>query len=419
MSAPAKTGFSETHRIGVSMDLNSPGDEDTSGLRASPPTVSMPLLVVITALPAITINIYLPSMPGIVAHLQTDIPTIQYALSLYLLGLAVGQLAYGPLSDRLGRRPMLLAGMTIYSLGSLLCAFAQGIEMFLVGRVLQAVGGSAGMVLGRAMVRDVYDEARVASVLGYTVMITTIATSMAPIVGGTLDETFGWHAPFLFLSGLGTLIVLASLIWAKETANLSARPTSRVWTGYAQVLGYWTFWRFLLYSSLINASYFVFIAGSPVVVIELWGYSPTTFGTWWMLGSLSYFIGSFIAGRYSGRFGTEKMLRIGTPIILLGGVLMMALLAIGPDHPFSIFVPIGVIFIGSGVMQPNIISSAINVDPKNIGSASGLLGCAQILFGIMAISLLNLFPTDNELYFAAICSGTLLVGVLVGAILKR
>jgi len=403
------------------MDLNSPGDEqDTNRAQASLAlTVSLPLLVVITALPAVTINIYLPSMPGIVSHFQTDIPTIQYALSLYLLGLAVGQLAYGPLSDRLGRRPVLLAGMAIYSIGSLLCALAQGIEIFLVGRVLQAIGGAAGMVLGRAMIRDVYDKARVASVLGYTVMITTIATSVAPIIGGTLDQMFNWRAPFLFLAGLGAAVVLACFVWAKETANLSALPSGRVWMGYVQVLRYWTFWRFLLYSSLLNASYFVFIAGSPVVVIELWGYSPTSFGAWWMIGSLAYFIGSYIAGRYSERLGTESMLRIGTPIILLGGAMMMALLAIGPHHPLSVFVPIGVIFIGSGVMQPNIVSSAINVDPKNIGSASGLLGCTQILFGIMGISLLGLFPTDEPVYFGMICSGTLLAGVLVGIVLKR
>ncbi|MCO5092181.1 multidrug effflux MFS transporter [Bosea sp. (in: a-proteobacteria)] len=403
------------------MDLNLPSDEQAPRrARTSPArTISLPLLVVITALPAVTINIYLPSMPGIVTYFQTDIPTIQYALSLYLLGLAVGQLAYGPLSDRLGRRPVLLAGMAIYSTGSLLCSLAQGIEIFLVGRVLQAIGGGAGMVLGRAMVRDVYDEARVASVLGYTVMVTTIATAVAPIIGGTLDEAFNWRAPFLFLAGLGAVVVLACIVWAKETRNPSAVPSGKVWMGYARVLKYWAFWRFLLYSSLLTASYFVFIAGSPVVVIELWGYSPTHFGAWWIVGSLSYFIGSYIAGRYSERLGTENMLRLGSPILLLGGAMLMGLLAIGPHHPLSLFAPIGVIFIGSGVVQPNIVSSAINVDPKNIGSASGLLGCTQILFGIMAISLLGLFPTGEPLYFGAICAGALLAGVLAGFVLKR
>lgn len=403
------------------MNLNPPGDEQgTSRAQASPaPAVSLPLLVVITALPAITINIYLPSMPGLVTHFRTDIPTIQYALSLYLLGLAIGQLTYGPLSDRLGRRPVLLAGMAVYCIGSLLCALAEGIGIFLLGRVLQASGGAAGLVLGRAMVRDVHDNARVASVLGYTVMITTVATAVAPIVGGTLDELFSWRAPFLFLSGFGAAVLLACFVWAKETATLSTARTGRFWTGYAQVMRHRAFWRFLLYSSLLNASYFAFIAGSPIVVIELWRYSPTSFGAWWMVGSLSYFIGSYIAGRFSERLGTESMLRIGTPIILLGAAMLMTLLAIGPRHPLSVFAPIGIIFIGSGVMQPNIMSSAINVDPRNIGSASGLLGCTQILFGILAISLLGLFPTDEPLYFGMVCSGTLLIGVLISIALKR
>jgi DHA1 family bicyclomycin/chloramphenicol resistance-like MFS transporter len=403
------------------MDLTPPGEGQDAGQPKDSPakSISLPLLVAITALPAITINIYLPSMPGLVTYFRTDIPTIQYALSLYLLGLAVGQLVYGPISDRLGRRPVLLAGMATYCMGCLVCALAQEIEVFLLGRVLQACGGAAGMVLGRAMVRDVHDNARVASVLGYTVMITTVATSVAPIIGGTLDELFSWHAPFMFLAGFGGAIFIACAIWAKETATLSIGRTGRIWIGYAQVLKHRTFWRFLLFSSLIIASYHSFIAGSPIVVIDLWNYSPTSFGAWWMIGSLSYFIGSYIAGRYSERLGTETMVRIGTPILLFGGALLMGLLAVGPQHPLSLFVPIGLMFIGSGVMQPNIMSSAINVDPHNIGSASGLLGCVQILFGILAITLLGLFPTDEPLYFGMICSGTVLAGVLVNLALRR
>ncbi|HTV69235.1 MAG TPA: multidrug effflux MFS transporter [Rhizobiaceae bacterium] len=403
------------------MNLNPPdGEQGSSRAQVKgAPTVSLALLVVITAIPAITINIYLPSMPGLVKHFQTDIPTIQYALSLYLLGLATGQLAYGPISDRLGRRPVLLVGIALYCLGSLLCALAQGIDMFLVGRVLQATGGAAGMVLGRAMVRDVHDNARVASVLGYTVMITTVATAVAPIVGGTLDELFDWRAPFLFLTAIGLAVLLSCFIWAKETATLSRSPSGRMWSGYTQVLKRLSFWRFMLFSSLIIASYFTFIAGAPIVVIELWKFSPTSFGAYWMIGSLSYFIGSYMAGRFSEKLGTDGMLRIGTPIILVGAAALMTMLAIGPHHPLALFVPIGIVFIGSGVMQPSIMSSAINVDPGNIGSASGLLGCAQILFGVLAISLLGLFPTDEQIYFGMVCSGTLLVGVLFGIVLKR
>lgn len=403
------------------MELIPPGAEQgaviTKGHRA--PTVSLPLLVAITALPAVTINIYLPSVPGLVAYFRTDIPTIQYGLSLYLLGLAIGQLAYGPISDRLGRRPVLLAGMVAYCVGSVLCTMAQDIEVFLLGRVLQAGGGAAGMVLGRAMVRDVHDKARVASVLGYTVMITTTATAVAPIIGGTLYELFGWHAPFLFLSAFGGSVLIACIYYAKETANLSIPRSAQFWRGYVQVMKHRSFWRFLTFSALVMASYFSFIAGSPIVVIDLWGYSPTSFGAWWVVGSFSYFMGNYFAGRFSERLGTETMMKIGTPVLLFGGGLLMILLAFGPPHPLSLFVPVGIMFIGSGIMQPSIMSSAINVDPNNIGSASGLLGCTQILCGVLAISVLGFFPTDQPLFFGMICSGTVLLGAILNHALRR
>ncbi len=403
------------------MDLTPLGYDHVAGTtKGSPaPTISLPLLVAITALPAVTINIYLPSAPGLVKYFHTEISTIQYGLSLYLLSLGIGQLAYGPISDRLGRRPVLLAGLAMYCAGCILCALAHEIEIFLLGRVLQAGGGAAGMVIGRAMVRDVHDNARVASVLGYTVMITTIATAVAPIIGGTLYELFDWHAPFLFLAAFGGAVFVACVAHAKETATLSISRSGRFWRRYTQVLKHRAFWRFLLFSSLIIASYFSFIAGSPIVVIDLWNYSPTSFGAWWMVGSFSYFIGSYMAGRFSERLGTETMVRIGAPILLFGGALLMVLLALGPHHPLSLFVPVGIMFIGSGVMQPSIMSSAINIDPQNIGSASGLLGCSQILFGVMAISLLGLFPADKPLYFGMVCSGAILLGVLVNLALKR
>ncbi len=379
----------------------------------------MPLLIAITALPAVTINIYLPSMPGLVAHFRTDTATIQHTLSLYLLGLAIGGLAFGPLSDRFGRRPMLLAGMAVYALGSLLCAMAPGIGTFLLGRLLQALGGAAGTVIGRAMVGDVYGETRVASILGYTVMVTTVATAVAPIIGGTLDGLFSWRGPFLFLGCLGALVLVAALTRAQETATLTARRSGSFWTGYAQVLRHRRFWRFVLLSSLMNASYFVFIAGSPIIVIELWRYSLTSFGAWWLVVSLSYFLGSFLAGRFSQRVGTEGMLRIGLPITLLGAGLLIVLLAIGPHHPLAIFLPIGIIFIGSGAIQPSIVAAAINAAPAQMGAASGLLGCIQILAGILAISLLGQFPSNEPLFFGAICSGAIVLGIVINIALKR
>lgn len=372
--------------------------------------LSLPLLVAITAVPSISINIFLPSIPGMAAYFQTDVPTVHYGLSLYLLGLAVGQLAYGPLSDRLGRRPVLLAGIALYCIGSLVCALAPDIEYFLAGRVAQATGGCAGLVLGRAMLRDVHEPNRVASMLGYTVMITTVATAVAPIIGGALESWLGWRATFYFLTFLGLAVLAACIFSAHETLRAQA-SSDLMWGSYSIILGQRTFWRFALLSSFLMASFYVFVAGAPVVIIDLWRYSPTQFGAWWMIGSVAYFAGNYLAGRFSERFGCEGMLRMGSPVILVGATAFTIANLIGPQHPLTLFLPIAIGFVGSGMVQPSVMSSAINVDPLRAGAASGLLGCIQISFGILSITLLGFFPFDHSVYFALFCSSLLFAAV--------
>jgi MFS transporter, DHA1 family, multidrug resistance protein len=393
-------------------------DPEASRGQSSAPRLSLALIVAITAVPSISINIFLPSIPGLAIYFRTDIPTVHYGLSLYLLGLAFGQLAYGPLSDRLGRRPVLLTGIGIYCIGSAICAFAPDIRYFLLGRMLQATGGCAGIVLGRAMLRDVHERGRVASMLGYTVMITTLATAIAPIIGGVLEGLFGWRAPFLFLTIVGVAVWIACLLWGKETIGAKV-AAGHFWSSYAAVIGYRVFWRFALFSSFLMGSFYVFVAGAPVIIIDLWGYPPTAFGAWWMIGSAAYFAGNYLAGRFSERFGCERMLRIGNPVILIGAAAFAIMLMSGPRHPLAVFLPIGIVFIGSGMVQPSAMSGAINVGEGGVGAASGLLGCLQIICGIASISLLGLLPLDEPGFFGLLCAGLLVAAIVSGLVLRR
>ena len=382
--------------------------------------LSLPLLVAITAVPSVSVNIFMPSMPGLVSAFSTDLKTVYFALTFYLAGLAAGQLAYGPLSDRFGRQLLLLIGLALYCAGSGLCAAASDIAIFLAGRVLQAIGGCSGLVLGRAMVHDVHGPGRAASVIGYTVMVTTVLTGLSPAAGGLLDTNFGWYAVFVALTILGTAVLVAAVVWAPETLHRAAAPARQpmLLSAYPRLLTDRRFLRLSVYSALLFASFYSFVAGVPIVMIDLWGHSALAFSAWWTIGSLAYILGNYLAGRYSQAFGVERMLRFGEPLIGGGAVLLLILLALGPQHPLAVFVPIGIIFTGSGIAQPNAISGAINVDVDVVGSASALLGCMQILFGIVAVTLLGALRLDTTAYFSVICSGALLLAIIVDRLLR-
>ena len=171
---------------------------------ARPPLL---ILVLATAIGGISLNIFIPSMPGLARYFATDIATVQLTLTLYLAGIAAGQLVYGPLSDHYGRRPLMLAGLGLYAVSALVASLAQSIEVLILGRIAQALGGCAGIVITRAIIRDVYDRDRGASVLGYVTMAMTIAPAMAPVIGGYLDHWVGWRAGLWVLTAYGALLL--------------------------------------------------------------------------------------------------------------------------------------------------------------------------------------------------------------------
>src|SRR4051794_1639272 len=234
-------------------------------------------------------------MPGLVDAFRTDIPTIYLALSLYLVGLGIGQLLYGPASDRYGRKPPLLVGLALFCLGSALCAAAANVELFLAGRVLQALGGASGTVLGRAMIHDVHGSEGSASAIGYMVMASTIGTGMAPALGGGLDRWFGWRSIFLLLAAAGCTLLAVCAIRVPETVAPSQGFARRPLLAELRILlSAPVFMRYALYSPFLFAAYYAFVSGSPIVMIAVWRSSPEAFAPWWVLGSACYVIGNFL-----------------------------------------------------------------------------------------------------------------------------
>ncbi|WP_343893274.1 multidrug effflux MFS transporter [Craurococcus roseus] len=365
----------------------SPRDASEGAVAAAQvrPKPSLFLLVAMTGLGPFTMQIVIPSMPVMAAALAVPYGTVQLTLTLYLIGVALGQLLYGPLSDRYGRKPLLLAGLGFYLLGSAAAAAAPTAGVLIVARVLQAAGGCAGLVLGRAMVRDAYPREQAASVIGYVSTAMSVAPMVSPLLGSVLTEHFGWRSTMLACLLIGAPLWLAMRWRLPETlAQPAPLPGVAGMLGaYAQLLRLPAFRAYCGVVSLSTGVFFAFASGTPVVVVNGMGHPPTHLAAAMMLLALSWSAGTFTTARLSVRLGVSRLLRLGTGLILAGGVLAVLLLVFAPPNIFLFFLPMMVMAFGNGVAQPSAIAAAVSVRPGLAGTASGLVGALQMGFGAL------------------------------------
>jgi DHA1 family bicyclomycin/chloramphenicol resistance-like MFS transporter len=343
------------------------------------------LLIAVAAVSPLGINMYLPSMPSMARSLGVDFTTIQLTLSLYLAAMAVGQLIIGPLSDRFGRRPVLLIGLSIFVMGSLICLTAQNVGLLIVGRVVQAVGGCAGITLSRAIVRDLYGRNQVASMIGYVTMGMAVAPMIAPTVGGVLETFYGWRASFAFLIAFGGLALLLASWQLHETNHNrgSADSPRQLLLSYGSLFRSRLFWGYALTTGFVSAVFFAFLAGAPYVMIELLGRSPAEYGLYFAIVPSGYILGNFVTGRFAGRMGPNRMILTGTLMMLTSVATMAAVFATGFMHPIALFGPMFFIGAGNGLVLPSGIAGAVSVKPEFAGGAAGLSGSLQIGFGAL------------------------------------
>ncbi|MBI1777316.1 MAG: multidrug effflux MFS transporter [Proteobacteria bacterium] len=382
-----------------------------------PPVI---LLIVASALGPLALNIFIPSMPRLAEVFATDFATVQLTLTLYLIGVSLGQLVYGPLSDRFGRRPLLLAGVALYALSALGALLAQSIGVLIVARIAQALGGCAGLVLSRAIVRDAWSRGQAATVLAYMNMAMSVAPALAPAVGAAIDAWLGWRAIFAALAGVGFLLA-AGIWWALPETHHERAPLPGL---AVTIMGYWRLMRqraFLGYSCSVAFSataFYAFLAGAPYLVVEVMREPPRVYALWYFGVSAGYIFGSFLAARLMIRLGVERMIVLGA-LVAITGVLAMALLgAIGILSPAALFLPMICVTMGNGLSQPGAIIGAVSVDPRAFGAASGLLGCLQMAIGALGTLAIGHMLDRNQMPLALFMLAALTLSA-TGTLLTR
>lgn len=355
-------------------------------------------LVTVTAIGPLALNMFMPSIPGLVLDLSTTAAMAQMTLALYLIGTAVSQLVYGPLSDRFGRRPVLLIGIVVFILASILCALATTIEMLVIARLLQSFGGAAGMVLTRAIVRDLHDEKSAASVFGYLTMAWAVAPMVAPALGGYLDEIAGWRTSFWVLTLFGAVALALAFLYLPETNHSHGENTgqSRL-AGYKRLLLNKNYLLLVATLAFTSGVFFAFIGGAPFIMIYVLKQSPLNYGLWFSVVAIGYMTGNFISGKFSRTTKTSTMITLGITIATIATLIPFMSALFGSLTPALIFIPMGFIALGNGITLPNVTSASLSSDPKAIGSAAGLAGFVQSAAGALVAQIVGVFQAEIPL----------------------
>jgi DHA1 family bicyclomycin/chloramphenicol resistance-like MFS transporter len=346
--------------------------------RATPPHIST--LIAATALGAMSMNVFLPTLPQMAEYFQADYALMQRSVTLYLMVNAILQLGIGPISDRIGRRPVLLGSFVLFTLATLGCILAPTAEIFLAFRMAQAVV-VAGLVLGRAVVRDMVPGPQAASMIGYVTMGMAIVPMIGPVIGGVLGETFGWQANFVLLMVSGLLVMALTWFDLGETARASTGRLRDQVREYPELLTSRRFWGYCGATTFASGAFFAYLGGAPYVGSEIYHLTPSQVGFYFGAPALGYFLGNFVAARLSVRLGINRMILYGTVISTAGLIIPLASILGGIDSAQVFFGSVTLVGLGNGMTMPNGNSGMLSVRPHLAGSASGLGGAVMLAGG--------------------------------------
>jgi DHA1 family bicyclomycin/chloramphenicol resistance-like MFS transporter len=359
-----------------------------------------------------------PSLPLLARVFDAPAARVQLVLTLFLAGIAAGQLVYGPASDRFGRRPVLIAGLVLFLLGTMLCGLAWSLPILIIGRVLQACGGCAGMVLGRAIVRDLFDRERSANAIALITMAMSLAPSISPAIGAYLAEWVGWRADFALLGALGGGVLVLTSVKLEETHTAASINLASMGRSFVLLLRSPAFLGFACATAFTSASWFTFLASAPYLLSEVLHEPPSTYGLMILLPMIGYIVGNAGVARLSASLGITRLCVFGLALSLASGV-MLTVWCFFDLTPWALFVPMAISSIGNGLSQPPGIAAGLSVYPTVAGAASGLMGFLQMIVAALGTFLIGQLPQSTPLPMVAVVGGCLALALAFGVIVWR
>jgi DHA1 family bicyclomycin/chloramphenicol resistance-like MFS transporter len=366
------------------------------------------VLGALTAMGPLAIDMYLPALPTISRDLGASASAVQLSLAAYFIGIALGQAFYGPLSDRLGRKPALYSGLIIFALASIGCALAPSIEVLVVCRFLQALGGCAPLVIPRAVVRDQFDERGSVRMLSTLILVMGAAPILAPLVGGQLLTAFGWRSVFWLLTAYAVVWLLLAIAFLPESlppAQRRREPFSVVLAVYAALLRDRLYLGYVVVGSLVFSGLLAYIASSPFVFIELFHVPPERFGLFFGMNAVGLIAASQVNGWLAARMDPRRILRLVLPVSAGSGVLLLVDASTGFGGFPGILVPLFLYIATHGFVMPNTTALAMGPHGRVAGSASALLGTIQFVLGAAAGAAVGLLGNGTAVPLAAVVAG--------------
>lgn len=379
------------------------------------PTTLLWLVTGCLMLQPLSTDLYLASLPGMAGDFGVSPAAVQKTLSLFVFGFGTAQLIGGPLSDRYGRRPVLIGGLSVYLLAGLACALTPSLDWLVAARFVQAIGCCTAVVVARAIIRDAYSPAEGARVLAKASSLLALAPIFGPILGGYLQVAFGWRAAFVALALAGLTVWVAALRLLKESnsqPNPDAMRLGNLAGTYRDVLRTPAFWAYALPGAISYASIFVFISGTPFVLIRVLGVATQYYGYLFAFGVCGYLSGTLICRRLLGSIGVARALALGTTIGLLGGLGFLLLVLTGLSHWTLVVLAQFVVMTAHGINFPCTQSGSLAPFPEKAGAAAGLFGC-MVMYAALATGTWVGGSHDGTLLPLASISAT--VGVILFA----
>jgi DHA1 family bicyclomycin/chloramphenicol resistance-like MFS transporter len=352
---------------------------DKTGIATS--RIMLLLLVAMTGVAPISLYMLVPALPVLATVFGRDISIAQMTVSLYMVGIACSQIIMGPLSDRFGRRPVLLAGLGLMVVASAACIFAETLPQLIAARFMQALGGATGMVVSRAIIRDLYSRERISSMISLVIAVMMIAQMLSPLTGGLLETAFGWRSIFYVITAASLVIAVAIALTLPETRRVRAEGsgfrgdvgsllTSRAFIGY------------MLCQVLASQIIFTFAGGGPYIVVMQMGRSSAEYGAWFAVTGFAYLIGNLFCVRFAPRHSLEKLIWFGLALQFLGSLLNLVWGIAGLNLlPSWLFGTQMLVMFANAFVMSNSAAGAISIRPEAAGTASGAMGFLQMGIG--------------------------------------